>query len=104
MESSLDKTLPVKPKDESLFQKKWKIAKQRFLELSQDVQCECFPRIFEDAHYVKKFIWAILFLVFSALTIYLLTQNIISYYKYKYICFRILNNNIISLLFLYQKL
>lgn len=64
------------------FQKKWNAVKEMFLELSQEVTCKCFPKIFEQgSHMVKRLIWALLFIVFTALTFYILTQSIFNYFR-----------------------
>jgi hypothetical protein len=54
-----------------------------FLEWSQSVTYHCFPKIFkEKTRFCMRFIWALIFLIFSSLTCYILVNNIISYYKY----------------------
>ncbi len=53
------------------------------LEWSQSVTYHCFPKIFkEKTCFCMRFIWALIFLVFSSFTCYILVNNIISYYEY----------------------
>jgi hypothetical protein len=64
---------------------KTKLAKLHnvFLEWSQSVTYHCFPKIFkEKTRFCMRFIWALIFLILSSLTCYILVNNIISYYKY----------------------
>ena len=64
------------------FKGKWQAIKEMFLELSQEVYCECFPKIFEESsHIVNKLIWTFLFVIFTALTCYFLTQNVLGYFR-----------------------
>jgi len=65
----------------SSFRKKWHTVNERFLDLAKEVQCECFPKIFEESNLVQKLIWTAFFLVFSGLTIYLLAQNVVNYFR-----------------------
>jgi hypothetical protein len=58
--------------------------KKKFLDLANQVNCECFPKIFHDgSHILMKLIWAFLFVVFSGLTGYLLRQNVIDYLRHE---------------------
>jgi hypothetical protein len=62
-----------------------KLSKIKFLifEWFQSVTYHCFPKIFkEKTRFCMRFIWALIFLIFSSLTCYILVNNIISYYKY----------------------
>ena len=76
--------LDLKPetiKNESVLKKKWHVIKERFILLAQEVQCECFPKIFEEGHLAQKLIWTVFFLVFTGLTIYLITSNVLGYFR-----------------------
>ena len=65
-----------------LISKKLPKIKKTFFEWSQDVNCECFPKIFEEGStIVNKLIWTFLFLIFSGLTCYLLAQNLLEYFR-----------------------
>jgi len=62
--------------------KKWPAIKEKFLELSQEVNCECFPKIFEnESTFFSKLIWAFLFLLFSTFTCYLMSLNVFDYLR-----------------------
>jgi len=79
---SEDKNKKVNSSKKSFLKNKFQAAKQKFLELSQEAYCECFPKIFEDGSNIfKRLIWAFLFLFFSALTCYLMAQNIFDYLR-----------------------
>ena len=68
--------------NKSSFLKKWNTIKKSFLELSQEVNCECFPKIFEEgSHIINKLIWAFLFVIFTALTCWLCMQNVLDYLR-----------------------
>jgi len=61
---------------------KWRATKEKFLELSQEVQCEGYPKIFADgSHIVNRLIWTFLFVVLTGITCYLLTQNVLDYLR-----------------------
>ena len=87
---SLEESNPNKPTSETLvtaskkniWLRKWLAIKNCFLEWSQKVQCECFPRIFEKGtNNLNRLIWTFLFLIFSTLTCYLLSQNVLDYLR-----------------------
>ena len=63
-------------------EKKWPLIREKLLELSQEVNCECFPKIFEkELAFSNKLIWASLFSIFSALTCFLLAQNVLDFFR-----------------------
>jgi hypothetical protein len=65
------------------FKKKISKIKNLILQWSQSVTYHCFPKIFkEKTRFCMRFIWALIFLIFSSFTCYILVNNIISYYKY----------------------
>jgi hypothetical protein len=75
------------PKKEKMIKvehrKKLSKLKNLILEWSQSVTYHCFPKIFkEKTRFCMRFIWALIFLIFSSLTCYILVNNITSYYKY----------------------
>ena len=60
------------------------VIKEIFHELAKEIQCECFPKIFKDnTHLVNKLIWTLLFFIFSGLTCYLLTRDVLDYFRQK---------------------
>ena len=75
-------TQEVKKSFGSILKLKLNAIKEKFLELAKEIQCECFPKIFEDnSHFVNKLIWAFLFVGFSGLTCFLLTQNVLDFVR-----------------------
>ena len=76
----------VEPKKEfslkAVLNIKWNAIKEKFLELSHEVNCECYPKIFEeDLHVFNKLIWILLFVIFTILTGYLITLNVFDYLR-----------------------
>jgi hypothetical protein len=58
------------------------VVKETFLEMAIEVQCDGFPKIFKDnSHFVSKLIWAFLCLIFTGLTCYLLTRNVLDFFR-----------------------
>ena len=67
--------------------KKWTILKEKFLELANEVNCQCFPKIFHHcSHISMKLIWTFLFVFFAGMTGLLLKQNVLDYLKQAF-CF-----------------
>ena len=59
--------------------------KKKLLDLAKEVNCECFPKIFqEDSHYIMKLIWTLLFLAFSGFTFVALTENLSDYFRHDF--------------------
>jgi hypothetical protein len=62
--------------------KKLTTLKEKFLELVNEVNCQCFPKIFHDASHISmKLIWAVLFVFFAGITGFLLRQNVLDYLR-----------------------
>ena len=73
---------PVKKSLGAIIKLKCYGIKEKFLELAKEIQCECFPKIFKDDSFlINKLLWAFLFVGFSVLTCYLLTQNVLDYLR-----------------------
>jgi len=70
-----------------LTKKKWTEIKEKFVELSREVYCECYPKIFEEgSHLVNKLMYTFFFLSFTGLTCYLVTQNVLDYLRQEIFC------------------
>ena len=55
---------------------------EEFLELARNIRCECFPKIFKKgSNLANKLMWSFLFVTFTLLTLYLLKQNVLDYFR-----------------------
>jgi len=74
-----EKEIPLK---NTSLKKKFRAAKEKLLNLSQEVYCEGLPKIFENgSNIVNRLVFVFLFLFFSALTCFLMTQNVSDFFR-----------------------
>jgi hypothetical protein len=59
---------------------KWQEVKHIFLEWSKEATFECYPKIFEKQRKSLRFIWLVIFLIFSGLTLFILYESISDYF------------------------
>ena len=79
---SSSETHKVKKCFGSILKIKIHVIKEKFIELARNFNCECFPKIFKNgSHIVNRLIWTFLFGLFSVLTLFLLIQNILDYFR-----------------------
>ena len=61
-------------------QTKWQEVKHIFLEWSKKATFECYPKIFEKQRKSLRFIWLVIFFIFSGLTLFVLYESISDYF------------------------
>ena len=76
---SIIKKMAKEEKNKIDYRRKLSKLKILILEWSQSVTYHCFSKIFKEK---TRFIWALIFLVFSSFKCYILANNVISYYEY----------------------
>ena len=62
--------------------RKFATLKAKFLELANEVNCECFPKMFhESSTFAMKLIWTFLFVFFAGMTCVILRENVLDYLR-----------------------